>query len=155
MIRPFVLTQALPAADSPLRNALQTQLFLPITVAAYALFGAGLAIALFSVRWRQIGSLLSSTVTILFFGHRWLLSKSFFDFYEVAMRGDLGQIVGHYQLCPDDSDEYNLKPSTASGFWVAEFRKPNASAMNDFEIVGCVGLGMHHHLPNLCGCGHC
>jgi len=99
----------------------------------------GLALATHSQERKILGASVSIVVTILFFGYRLLLSSAFLEHCKDSLRGDLADIVHHYELRPVRQGAEEFVPSGASGFWVVEKERPDQSGP---DIVGFVALRM-------------
>lgn len=127
-------------AGSPRRLALQKNLFEWASYLAYSLILGCLVLTAQYPERRILGSSLSISVAVLFFGYRWMLSEFFITYYNNCLKtGDLADISRFYQMKPTNPDEQKeLGPVGPSEFWVAEREHLDGRGP---EIVGFVGLG--------------
>ncbi|KAG5647828.1 hypothetical protein DXG03_007752 [Asterophora parasitica] len=125
------------AAGSPRQVALDTLLFRPISLFAYALILLGFAILVWSPQHKNWGALLSVGVATLFLSYRFLLSDSFIYYCMKALRTDLADIAKHYSMVSSGTSTEELAPSGPSAFWVVECESRDEKGV---EIVGAVAL---------------
>ncbi|KAF8061790.1 acyl-CoA N-acyltransferase [Lyophyllum atratum] len=124
---------------SPRRLTLDAMFLTPAAHIAYALTITGLSITIAShlAIYMALGGVLSVAVTGSLFGYRYLLSRSFTDFYDKCLTEDLADIASYYHMQPARDGTEDFGPSGPSGFWVVEQDLPNAAGT---DIIGCVAL---------------